>query len=484
MSSNREKVKNTPEEETKQEEKKEEEPTELEKESSPWEELELEEEENLIEKYQEKSELSNKTKESVDQVLHEEVDQKRIGFAQEWFRNNKDKIKSEGYDWKNKEEGYVVKITNELGGFKELKQDEEYQETKEEIGNLYTLRKDFKKESVPMETQFLVLNFLNQREIRVNKEYEEAKKNGDETLISIKEEQLKEISDIKGDIGKKVSGRDFEKEAVKELNLSSLPEKDIYVDNMFKAMVDQEEKKLREKYPKEDEKYENEVIKKYAESLGYKIERKGKEGLIKREKITLVDKEGKVVGKYKKDKEKAVMGKLLKSKFEKEVKKELGEKWDKSKLERDGKVEKYMQEEIRKIGKFPEQAEGEVRAVYERVKDRLYTEYARELMGKTKKTREQIRSLEKEFKGEGKHPTEFIDTVVHRKEGLKKLTGNLKKDKAKVSKFLGNWGLKVSGSTWKKLEKNDAGYGKSAKGSRELLNWILDVVFEKLEVGK
>lgn len=481
MPQNQEKIKNNPEEEIKQEVKEEKESAEIEEESSPWKELELEEEENLIEKYQEESELSDKTKEGVDQVLHEEIDQKRISFAQEWFKNNKDKVKSEGYDWKNTEEGYVVKITNELGGFQEMKQDEEYQEIKEEIDNLYALRKDFKKDSVPVETQFLVLNFLNQREKRVNKEYEKAKGDKDESLMTVKEQQLKEISNLREDIGKKVSGRNFEKEAGKKLDLSALPEKDIYVDNTFKATIDKVEKGIKEKYPEEGKDYQEETVKKFTNALGY--ETREKKGLLG-SKITLMDKEGKIIGDYKGDKGQVAMGKVLRDRFEKEAKKELGEAWDKLKAERGRKIEKYTQEEIRKLGNFSEQAEGKIRGVYERVKDRLYTEYAKELMVKTKKTREQLRSLEKEFKGEGMHPTEFISAVVHRKEGLQNLTGNLNKDKRKINKFLGDWGLKVSDKTWKDLEKNDQGYGKSAKKSRGLLSWMFNVVFEKLETGK
>ena len=456
-----EKTKEEVPEEIKEEEKIEKETQELEveEEPQPWDKLKTEEEANLIDDYEKRSEISDETKKTLDEIIHGESDQKRFDFAQEWFKEHKDEIKERGYDIESKEPGYMVKITNECGGFDELKEKEEYGETNEAIDNLYALRTDLQKEKVPLESQFLILNLLDKKTERAEQEFNEAGKKGDVAISIAKQQELGALFKIKKELSEKISGRDLTQEAENKAN--PLEGKEAYVDKYLES-------------------YLNKVVDKgdpnsamvYAKELGYTVEKKGL--IMKRMEVR--DGKGNLLASLK-EKE---LDKFLDGEMEKKMTEDLKEEWEIKNGERETEIKRIVEQEIKTLGQSSEKAEQGIESIYDRVKKRLKTEFIEKDLKKNKKTKEQLKNIEKEFKGKGKNPTEFIDDLINRKGSLKELKGDLKQDRKKINSFLKDWGISAKNKDFDEfqevMEKEGRSYDKQTKKEKGFLEWILDFI--------
>ena len=447
------------------EETKEEEPQEfeVEEEPQPWEKLKADEESNLIDEYEKQSKLDNETRDNINNIIRQETDQKRIDFAQEWFEEHKDEIREKGYDTESREDGYAVKVAKELGGFEELKEKEEYSETNETIDNLYVLRADLQKDAVPLESQFLILNLLNKKTERAEQELKAAEKKGDATKSVVKQEELNELFKVQKELSEKISNRDLTQEADEKTD--PLEEKQEYLDKNLDGYTDKRMEEISETDVK------NEIV--YARELGYTT---AKKGLILR-KIEVKDSEGNVLTKLKqKDLEN-----FLSAELDKKLGKELEEEWEMKNEERQNTMKELIGQEIKALSGSPEKAEQGIESIYDRVKKRLKAEFIEKDLKKSKKTKEQLQEIKKEFKGKGKDPAEFIDKLINREDSLEDLEGNLDRDKKKISSFLEDWGVLMEDGKLEEfeemMEKKGKSYSEAAKGQKGLFEWILELIF-------
>jgi len=432
---------------------KEAERVEVEKEPLPWEKLEMEEEARIIEEYEKKSELSEETKESINQILQQEADQKKINFAKEWFKKHQDEIKEKGYDVKTKEEGYVVKVTSELGGFNELKKEEKYRETNEEIGNLYVLKADLQKEKILIDSQFLMLNALNKRAEGLRKEREEAMEVEDWTTTELKEKELVKLSRIRRELSEKISGRDLDKEA--EEKVEPLEEQEKYIDENLPKRLNQ--------------------AKDYLQELDYRTEKKR---IPMSKKIRIINEKGEIVSEFRKEKE---VNEFLRKETEEKIKKELREEWGEKKSLRAARIGDLVEKEVQALGKSPEKAEGGIEEVYARVKKRLKTEFIERELKKEKKTKEQLKTIEKEFEKRGIKPSEFMEDVIYRKGSLENPKGNWEEDKDGIKEFFEGWKIPVTSEALEKykekMDKKGERYEKKINKEIGFMEWLFGLLF-------
>lgn len=448
----------------------------IKKEELPWERLNMEEEGNLIGKYEKGAEISKKTKEDIDLILRQETDERRTDFAKEWFKENTDRIKEKGYDSKNREESYILRIANEMGAFKELRKNEEYKEKSEEINNVYALRTDLGKERIPEETKFLILNRLNNR-------VEKLKKAG------MTEEQLSGLNKIRKELTEKISGKNLTEEAEEKIEKNE--DKENYV-----------RKNGIEKYNEliqSERALENGSVPVLIEYLNYNIEEKrtffGKGLFIKDEKgefikEKLYDKDGKIIketGKPRNLKDSEELRIFLQNETVKKAKNEAAEMWMLGDELRKDRMSEYIEKEIMSLGKSPEEAEGGIQEVYARAKERLVTEFIETGLKRDKKSSEQLKVIEKDFKGKGENPTEFINSVIERKGSLKELTGKWEKDKENIKEHLAEYGISIEAQKLEelrnRLEKEGRKYESEAKKQRGFLEWLLGLIFLSLTEG-
>lgn len=439
---------------------------EVERAPAPWEKVRTEEEGRLIEEYAEKSQLSGKGKDSIENALKEEADRRKIEFAKGWFEEHRDEIKDKGYDVRTADESYMVRVTSELGGLKELRSKEEYREKNEEIENFYALRADLQKESIPIESQFLMLNALNKRGERIEDELDRAQAAGDKEAVKAKELQLEELSKTGRELAEKITGRNLRKEG-EEGEWPDFLNREDYI----QVGIDGRKYKVQEELGQMPKRIKEDRLRGiFCDELKWTTETRG----LFRKRIVVRDENGKEQGSFTKKE----ADEFLRIKAEENRKKHFGEKWEGDNAERESIIKGFIVREVNALGRSPEKAEGGIEAVYGRVKERLITEFAEKDLKKKEKTKEELKTIEEEFKGKGKNPTEFIDSAIHRRGKLKELKGKWEEDEDNITEFLENWDFSVSPEALKgKKETIGKSYEKAVTKERGFLEWLLDFIF-------
>jgi hypothetical protein len=448
---------------------------------APWARIRMEEEAKLIEDYAKKTELSKATKRDIEKVLREEADQIRVEFAQRWFSEHQDEIKNKGYDFSLKQEGYIVRVTSELGGFEELRTKEGYQEINENIENLYALRADLQKERIPLESQFLILNILNKKAESIREELgKELQVTGDVATIETKKLQLEELFKIRQELAEKISGRDLRKEAITNLQNQQGQGGDEYINSKeeyIKRKFDKRysEKSAELKQPNENEPKDNSF---YLEKLGYSLEKKG----LLRKRFSVYDREGKFLKKELSDREVTkFLHNKLEEKIQEEVRNELGAEWENKNKIWEKNIRNFIDSEIAQMAKSPESATEGIKAVYQRVRDRLIGEYIEQYL-KQKKNKQQLETIKEKFEGEKKDLSEFITDVQHRRRdgSLQQLSGNIETDEKSIFNFLGEWGISVP-ANYEIAEDLKSNYGQKVRQEIGFVEWLIDLICKILD---
>jgi len=189
----------------------------------PWEDITIEEEAKLSRDYESRSQVGPETKKAIMGVLRDSADEARVDFALRWFEDKRSALEGAGIPTDVSTERRVA-IAIEKGAFRNLKRDSYYEEDNRRIDNLSILRAEFGRDVVSMESQFLVLNVLENRK----KALEEAiGGSGLPEERRSKETELGELLKLRRELAEKLSGRDFglESEAInEEAILHLLPE--------------------------------------------------------------------------------------------------------------------------------------------------------------------------------------------------------------------------------------------------------------------
>jgi len=442
-----------------------EEKVEVEERGAPWRKLELKERGELISSLQEKSEINEGVKQKVDSFLKQEVESKQFEFAQDWFARNEPKIESDGKDTKNRNNEYVFKVATEYGAFdKDLNDKKVYSKFRKEMDNFGALRSDFGKESIPLDSQFLMLNVLNNKEKDILKDIERARQKNDPETVLINQSKLEEIGRMKNEIALKVSGRDFEGEARTKFNLGELGKKEDYVKD--KSVSDLEALKI----DFADGGRRGKRVENYFKESNQKWIKKGWLG----NKFKILDKEDKIIASFK---NKNQMEKFIRGNIEDQIKDKHEKEWEHLKEKERKLIGDYIEKEVNELGKSPEKAQKGIESLFSRVKERIYNEYIKKQMVSGEKTAKHLEKLEDKFEEEGQDPTEFIEDVVNREKGLNELSGDLKKDKKKITKFLGGYGFKVTDKDFNKFDREGSRYKKDVKKRSSFVEWILELLF-------
>lgn len=463
----------------------------------PWTELEQEEEQSLFEKYKEGAKLSDETRESIDEILQREIDQKKIEYAIKWFDEHKKELEAQGISSKVSEEKKVL-IALEKGALEELKTKKEYKDIYEEIENLNALRVDLGKEYLHIESQFLLLNFLEKKAEKIKDEIEEMKKEGlNEVEISVKEKELDDLFKLRKELAEKVSGRDLKKEAGEKVN-KKIPPIEKYIENQ----INEEKKKVEEKVKieifwkeweelslNEKANYNNNPLK-FAEKRIKEIKKMTRD-LDLDEKTILAflqagydPKEFKEKGVFLKKIKVGEKEKISRKEFQK-LQKDLLEEFNKTIEEKaieelnkqwDKEYQKLLKEEIEKrikeLATSPEKAEEGIKGMFQELKETLIAEWFEKNLKTKSKTKEKVENIEKIFERKGKDLIEFLKDAHKLQE---KLTGNLDDDVDDLIDFLSEYEIEIPKY---ELMKQFGTYKKVVKKERGFIEWLFDLIFK------
>jgi hypothetical protein len=452
--------------------------------------------ESLAKKYGAEFELKKETKKSLDEILKRETEEKMVDYAKKWFEDNKDKLEGIPVEELSKER--IISLAIEKGALKDLP---EYEKYNKEIENLFTLREQLKKESVSIDTLLLTLNSLEKKTEEISAEIGEMEKEGKLSAeISLKEKELKRLSDLKKELAEKITGKNLEKEAEDEAK-EEIGSKENYINKKLDEQVKESEKKFKKKiFEKEfkeeflkeiseDEEKEKKILEFtdqkiesiatlhkltkedafYLLAAGYNPEKFKSKGII-RKKIEV--KKGEEIAPNKLEDFKKEQIEEGRKKIEGMARKKLGEKWEE---EYQKSFQKCLEEKIKKIAESPENV---IEELYGKLKDRLIAERTERELKKERKTREELREIERKFETKGVDPLEFFEKAFGfwREEA----TGDFEKDKEGISGLLKEYRIDIPSQKLESLVDSKK-YKESIEDEKGFLRWLIELIFGLLE---
>ena len=239
-----EKFDSGPAEETSEEGEK----PELEREALPWGKKQLEEDAELLGRFEKEAQLGAPSKEIVRVQLRQEEDEDKMAVAQKWFENHEDEIKDRGYDTKINNPGYVYRIFAEMGGFesKSVKEDPGCRQIINAMEGINILKTCLDKPQASLQDQFLVLNFLEGRAGQIAEELSQLEGKGNEAAIAGKKAELEKLFKTRKELAEKISGQDLRKEAEETLETSMPSREEFFDERLIEREVDITLKELKE----------------------------------------------------------------------------------------------------------------------------------------------------------------------------------------------------------------------------------------------
>jgi len=492
-----EKFDSGPAEETSEEGEK----PELEREALPWGKKQLEEDAELLGRFEKEAQLGAPSKEIVRVQLRQEEDEDKMAVAQKWFENHEDEIKDRGYDTKINNPGYVYRIFAEMGGFesKSVKEDPGCRQIINAMEGINILKTCLDKPQASLQDQFLVLNFLEGRAGQIAEELSQLEGKGNEAAIAGKKAELEKLFKTRKELAEKISGQDLRKEAEETLETSMPSREEFFDERLIEREVDITLKELKEdalekaagemKKDIEDltpEEQQKILSKEFQEDLGLKqknIVRYFAWPPFKREAVFLNENNQEIKRCRFNEADGYLNGKMG-EKVAKEynlqrekIYKEKGEEYEK-------KIRTSVEAKISDLAASPERAIEGLSGVYARRKEELVTEHIREGL-KRQKTPEELKAIEREFGARGRDLREFIDDAVYLKnEHLQGLGGKWEDDKDEIGKYLSEWGVSLTPSELEAARKaiesrTRRGYEKVVNNKpRGFFQWLLDLIIE------
>ncbi len=400
---------------------------------------------SFFEKYAEEIEFSEDLKENINQHLLREADEAREKFVNVWAEKNRSRIKDEkGEDVNKLDMPAKLELFKEQGGFEELKADQQYEGQRDEIKNIDMLLYDLQKEKIPIDSQFLILNRLSYRADGVEEELKKMSKEEMEVGGAAKEEELEALFQATQEIAQKLSKDDLEENAKKfglqgarmSLKQPRGTTKEDYIekecDEKWKQYLSEEQRFAFEKGTPEE---------RHLELLGYKRERKG----FLRKKIIIKNKEGDVVGSFKKPEDATqfleTKGRDEIRRIDEEVRARIGQRWEEVCA---AKTKEALRKQVKKIACSPENAVSGVEFVYQKARQRLIKEFQEKRTRRETRDRKKIKGglrgdegkIENKEAWRGSSEQEFIKGLVEEGGMLEELEGFLEKDEGRIIKFL------------------------------------------------
>lgn len=230
----------------------------------------------IFDTYQKELELHNlekgtikSSKEFLNMYINEASDkftEEGETMAREWYENNKRNIVEKGFDWSA--DAQMSEIKRTINAFPEaqaqIEKSEEYKKAEAKFNKesdysnmlIADLQKAERGETLDLNSHYLILNFLDNREKRIKGEIEDINKDEDiseeekENEIKKREKKIKELFKTKKEVAEKIKNRDFIGDAEDELNVSPLTQEQLKFledgkDNYIDAHATEEEKEVK-----------------------------------------------------------------------------------------------------------------------------------------------------------------------------------------------------------------------------------------------
>lgn len=465
----------------------------------PWEAMEREDEGWLLAQYGERVALNEKSARFIDGFLTQEARDAEMRFAKDWFEEHREQLRGQGVS-PEVSDSKKIAIAIEQGALDELRRKEEYRERREEIENLYYLRKVLREEHLPAEVPFLLLNKLQRIAENIENEIKKMRKAGkSEGEIRVKEGELERLFEIRKEVAEIASGRKLEDEARGEVDVRLEP-KDTYMGknlerekealrnelwvDVFSEEWERLSEKQREQYESKDEFIQKRLEAQVREMWGITIDRETALALLAAgdkpeefKKRGIIRKKIEVRGgtKLSRREFKSFLEKRredFQKTIEENAQRGLEKRWEEKRKEL---IKKGVEERIKNLAKSPEQAVEGIEGVYRRAKDRLISEWTEKELKKEPKTSSQLQKIEKEFSQRGVNPREFIQDVLSRKGELRELTGDIEEDEEKIESFLESYGIPTRGLVKKRMDPER--YKREVRKERGFLELLFEFIF-------
>jgi len=213
---------------------------------APLQEQEKEAVQSLTERYVEAAKIDPKSIKAIDGFLAADTEKAYQEFALKWFEDNKEKIKEEGKiippDASNEWKISMVLGSQEKGGMGASAdvRKENYKAEGGALDKIGVLRADMKKNQIPPETPFLLLDRLQIDIERAKEEMEELEaragrgEKSAEIEAASKEEQLAELFSARKELAERVLGDDLRRKAEELVDGEMIPKTE-WVERMLHA---------------------------------------------------------------------------------------------------------------------------------------------------------------------------------------------------------------------------------------------------------
>ncbi len=383
------------------------------------------------------------TKKIIKDALQKENDDVMIEFAVEYYNESEN---SDKFTIKTKDKAEQAEIALKyLGGRNSLRETlKENDIYYKKITRLNLLRQDLKKEIVPRESQFLILNRLNSiaGEVKIKRDNLSKKlKSGEPETpeISDLKEKFEGLSKARIELIEKLGGKNVKKEAIGEVDK--------------KKEIEKKAEEIKGKRENNEPGYEWKKIDTMLEAEGLKTD------------------EDRAARMMEWDKEEAVKEFMTDPKKASEIAK---------------KTEKAIKE-------FCKKPNSNIEDFYEKLKERFVEEaFEKEVTGKTKHQLKRIEMLFERNVGKEKAPQELKDLIkiVYKREGwyLKRLSGNWLKDEKYIKKFLQKkWGIKRTKQSLRKIDisqREQKIYHDAFRDKKKFSKWFINFLSGTIEVTK
>ncbi len=475
-------------------------------------------EERIVGKYEKGAMLSNEVKNIINNTIELEIEDAYKRFVPKWLKNNdlrKEGIDVNGLDDKAQFESIWKNETMRSRALHDMENDDRYKKDFETQNKGLDLLKDLKKDQIPLETHYLLINNLN-KETQILKREMDDLPEGSAERNKI-QGYVDNITKAQKELVEKITGKNLDKQADEELKASGDPRLLMIKEDYVKSILDANFDSQSSAYINGDrmsEKYGDVILKSGLSSK--QIEELNKNGSInistwpKNIELSKEDIAAAVVmginvnsikgkGWFPWSSKKIMAGGRIIAEDINELDKKLKEGWEgnikstiragmtaaaeenykQGKVEYESKKEEIIQREIDKLASSSQNAEGGVAGVYERIKQRLVAEF---LEGAEKKERgpQEIKAIEKTFskkKGERIDSlNSFIQEAYYRSsKELQGLKGNLKSDAKNLSRFLGDYGVDVSAADFRRVV-NAEDYKTAVSQKRGFINFLLGLI--------
>ena len=462
------------------------------------------------EKYFSENRLGAESKKYINESLQNEIGDAKDELAVKWFDENKYKIEARGIPINGLSQEAILRLAMDpaTGEFsKEVLDDLEakkdlYGDDLLKMENAKALGTEFGKDKISPESQFLMLHHLENRTADLYNQINKLESLGGKENREKAENVQKEIDNLfiaRKDLAEKSTGRDLTKETLarvaeklgyeskeeytKDKALISQTELMVKV-NKMNALAENEFAALSEK-DKRNYKDTNDFFQKWEikgkklglsqdqlyalSSAGYKTSATKKTGFLFFDRgIELTKTDGSKIKMDRKEFYNNIVKKAeagYKAAISADGQKELSRRWDQ---EETGAL-------IGELTMTMEDSVGGTEAAYERLKQNLIEEYAKNPV--KEKSAEQQAKQDKEFGGEKKKKADILGFLGDALKGEGKfadLTGNLEEDEKILRSISSDYGMGISPKVLKGL---DAGrYGKASKNRGGIISLFIELM--------